>query len=1145
MARWTCYILKDLRIRYTISDQMQRRLVPFLLLIALSGHAPGPHDYGTSGQRIAQADAQILVFSRTQGFRHASIGAGVEAIRKLGRANDFEVTATEDPAIFSDQGLAAFDAVVFLNTTGNVLSRSQQAAFEKYIARGGGFVGVHSAADTEYGWAWYGGLVGAYFASHPHIQQATVLVPDDAHPSTASLPRRWRRVDEWYNYRNNPRDAVHVLAVLDERTYTGGSQPADHPISWCHEYGGGRSWYTGMGHTAGTYSESRFLEHLQGGIAYAMGQGGDCSATQDIWYEQTVLDESPVNPMELVVLPGGAILYVELYGTVKKYDPATQTTSVALKLNVFHEFEDGLTGIALDPAFASNGWVYLFYSPAGNNAVQHVSRFAFDGEKIDPQSERILLEIPVQRDQCCHTAGALAFDPDGNLLISTGDNTNPFESDGYSPIDERAGRSPWDAQKSSADTNDLRGKILRIKPMPDGTYAIPEGNLFPVGTDRTRPEIYIMGLRNPFRFSIDPETGWLYWGDIGPDAGGENPARGPRGYDEWNRTREAGHFGWPHCIADNKPYRDYDFRTGRSGNFFNCAAPVNDSPNNTGLRNLPPAREAWIWYPYGASAEFPQLDAGSGGRAAAAGPVYHFDPDAPSAGKLPRYFDKTLFIYEWSRNWIKEVKFDDQGDILAIQPFLPSFRFNSLIDMELGPDGALYLLEWGSDKFGRNNTDARLLRIAFTPLNKAPVALASASPDAGPLPLTVQFDARDSYDPDSSEELAYAWDFTNDGQPDATGPAATWTFAQAGRYDVRLTVRDGSDGVGVTTISVVAGNSRPVPSIVEPAHGSFFAWGQSVSYVVRVEDAEDGSTDAGIDCQEVRTQPAIGHDDHSHAERIHSGCAGTFTLASSHGADGSDVFYLIETTWTDQGGDANAPLEGQAISILQPLRKEAEHLRLSDGLAVVSASDAQGLRAVSGITAGEYLVLDPANLAGIKALSYRFHPTVAGTKISVRADSTDGPQISVVAIADEHTGKGYVDVQASLIDPGGTHALYFVFENDARGAMLGTLNYVDFLRDGTVSASAAPPEVENRFFPPFPNPANAAVQFQYALREPQRVRMEVYTVLGARVATLVDEMQQGGTHTLTMQTGHLASGTYVCRLRIGRERFARAFAIAR
>ncbi len=1062
----------------------------------------------------------------------------------LGRANHFEVTATEDASMFSDSRLAAFDAVVFLNTTGDVLNEKQQVAFEQYIAQGGGFVGIHSAADTEYDWPWYGGLVGAYFDSHPAIQQGTVLIPDDAHPSTASLSQRWHRVDEWYNYKSNPRGAVHVLAVLDESTYSGGAQPADHPISWCHLYQGGRSWYTGMGHTEETYSEPEFLEHIKGGIAFAIGEGGDCSSTRDAQYQQTVLDENPVNPMELTVTPDGVALYVELFGTVKKYDPATGTTSIVLNLDVFHEFEDGLTGITLDPEFESNGWVYLFYSPAGDNAVQHVSRFTFNGSTIDPLSERILLKIPVQRDQCCHTAGALAFGPDGNLFISTGDNTNPFESDGFAPLDERSGRAAWDAQGSSGNTNDLRGKILRIKPLPNGTYAIPDGNLFPVDTDSTRPEIYITGTRNPFRFSIDHETGWLYWGDVGPDAGRYDRARGPRGHDEWNRAIEAGNFGWPYCIGNNKPYRDYDLGTGNSGDFFDCTAPINDSPNNTGLRKLPPARNAWIWYPYGESPDFPQLDGNGVGRTAAAGPVYHFDPDLKSSRKLPRYFDKSLFIYEWSRNWIKEIKFDDQGDILIIQPFLSSFHFNSVIDMELGPDGALYLLEWGSDKFSRNNTDARLLRIEFNPRNKAPVATAEASPDAGPLPLTVQFDARRSFDPDSFEELDYEWDFTSDGQIDATDPTPTYTFTKAGLHNVRLTVRDRSGSVGVATVPIVAGNSRPVVSIEEPANGSFFAWGQSASYTVKVEDAEDGRTEAGIDCEEVETQPAIGHDAHSHGERIYHGCTGTFELTQSHGADGSDVFYVIETTYTDQGGEANAPLTGQAIAILQPLRKEAEHFRLSNRLTIVSADDSQGLRAVSRITSGEYIALNPVNLAGIEAISYRLNPAVAGTEISVHVDSINGLRISSLIITDELWGTGYIDITTPIIDPGGIHELYFVFENDSETELLGTLNYVDFISEVGTSTYITSPDIENHFFPPFPNPANTSIQFQYTLRKPQSVRIEIYTMLGRRVALLVDEVQNGGEHSLVMQKGHLASGTYICRIRIGEQYYSHGFIVA-
>ncbi|HET6532672.1 MAG TPA: ThuA domain-containing protein [Actinoplanes sp.] len=219
----------------------------------------------------------VLVFSKTAGFRHDSIPAGVQAVRDLGAANGFTVTATEDAAAFTTANLAGYEAVVFLSTTGDVLSASQQTAFESYVRGGGGYVGVHAAADTEYDWPFYGNLVGAYFASHPAIQPATVVVEDRAHAATAHLPQRWNRTDEWYNYRTNVRSTAHVLATLDETTYSGGGMGADHPIAWCRPFEGGRSFYTGGGHTSESYADPAFRTHLLGGIRWAAGQANaDC-----------------------------------------------------------------------------------------------------------------------------------------------------------------------------------------------------------------------------------------------------------------------------------------------------------------------------------------------------------------------------------------------------------------------------------------------------------------------------------------------------------------------------------------------------------------------------------------------------------------------------------------------------------------------------------------------------------------------------------------------------------------------------------------------------------------------------------------------------------------------------------------------------
>ncbi|MYQ47491.1 DUF1080 domain-containing protein [Streptomyces sp. SID4985] len=220
---------------------------------------------------------RVLVFSKTAGFRHDSIPDGIAAVQQLGATDGLTVDATEDAGAFTARNLRRYDAVVFLSTTGDVLNPAQQRAFEGYIRQGGGYVGVHAAADTEYDWPFYGGLAGAYFQSHPAIQPATVVVEDHAHPSTAQLPTRWERTDEWYNYRSDPRDRAHVLASLDESTYSGGTMNGDHPIAWCQEYQGGRAFYTGGGHTKESYADPAFRAHLLGGLRWATGaEQADC-----------------------------------------------------------------------------------------------------------------------------------------------------------------------------------------------------------------------------------------------------------------------------------------------------------------------------------------------------------------------------------------------------------------------------------------------------------------------------------------------------------------------------------------------------------------------------------------------------------------------------------------------------------------------------------------------------------------------------------------------------------------------------------------------------------------------------------------------------------------------------------------------------
>lgn len=238
------------------------RLLSCLLLISMSF---------VISSAITKQKKKVLVFSKTAGFRHASIEAGKTALLKMGKENNFLVDTTEDASFFQQKTLKQYDAVIFLSTTGDVFTNEQQAAFEAFIRSGKGYVGIHAAADTEYEWPWYGKLVGAYFMNHPKQQKAKLTVTDHQHASTKHLPHVWERFDEWYNYKSRNND-VKVLMTIDEKSYEGGKEGSYHPMAWYHAFDGGRSFYTALGHTDESYKEEHFLKHVLGGIRYAMGK---------------------------------------------------------------------------------------------------------------------------------------------------------------------------------------------------------------------------------------------------------------------------------------------------------------------------------------------------------------------------------------------------------------------------------------------------------------------------------------------------------------------------------------------------------------------------------------------------------------------------------------------------------------------------------------------------------------------------------------------------------------------------------------------------------------------------------------------------------------------------------------------------------
>ena len=693
-----------------------------------------------SCQQNSAPPQSILVFSKTSGFRHDSIPAGIEAIKTLAVKDGISVTTTEQASLFSQDYLLQFDAIVFLNTTGDVLNDEQQLALEHYIQAGGGFVGVHAATDTEWQdstWHWYWRLVGGIFNGHPsdpsNVQLASLNVVDPQHSSTQDLPASFELADEWYDFKNLNPARTDVLTV-DESSYQGGQHGDYHPVAWFHEYDGGRAFYTNLGHSIETFSNPLFLQHLRGGLQYAMGNGKPKNISnirpEQYKFEKQILSEELNEPMSLDFFANGDVLIGERPGTVKFYEAKTGNLTEVAKLDTafISRLEMGLQGVAIEQRADKTPRIYISYTAFyGEDVHMRLSRFNWVGNAIDMASEQILLHYPLEKS-CCHMGGDLELAADGSLFLSTGDNTNPFTQNGYGPVDDREGKAFSDARRSSANSQDLRGKVIRILPQDDGSYKIPAGNLFSDPAEG-RPEIYVMGTRNAFTVTYDDQSGELFYGDVGPDAGKFSEQQGSRGYDEINRVTQAGNFGWPLFIGDNQPYRKYDYETQlATSDFFDPAAPINDSPNNTGTQALPPAQKALIWYPYGDSDIFPEMS--HGGRNALVLDVYRAQ-NYPKATRYPDYYDGKLFIMDFMRRWIKAVEYRDDNIVEVIDAVAPQIDLTLPIDGRFGPDGNLYVLEYGAAWF-KDNPDARLTKIAYVADAQAPVQQQVVAEEAAP-----------------------------------------------------------------------------------------------------------------------------------------------------------------------------------------------------------------------------------------------------------------------------------------------------------------------------------------------------------------------------------------------------------------------------
>jgi len=409
--------------------------------------------------------------------------------------------------------------------------------------------------------------------------------------------------------------------------------------------------------------------------------------------ELNVLASDIKEGMEMTIATDGRVFLAERPGKVKLFSPDKPGSLAELvDLESDTRCEAGLIGIALDPNFDQNHWIYLQHTVPveGDQAhyEHHLGRFVFKDGKIDPASEKVLLKIRADSVKRIHEAGSLAFGPDGLLYLSVGDNQIRSEY--------------LYSCKTAANSNDLRGKILRLRPTKEGGYEIPKGNLFPPGTPKTLPEIYIMGLRNPFRIHVDQKTGWLLWGENGPP---NNWAPGttldkktiPLGYDEFNLAKGPGFHGYPLVIANQQPFTHYDHEAEKGGPVIDPKAPLNLHKGNTGIRELPPAQPPLIWY-QGTQEEFPEL--GRGGESAIAGPIFRKNDAYSKKLGLPDRFDGCWLIGEYSRGWVKAVKLDDQGEIEEIRPVLPTLRLGKPTNLKIGPKGRLHVLYYTKDNKG-------------------------------------------------------------------------------------------------------------------------------------------------------------------------------------------------------------------------------------------------------------------------------------------------------------------------------------------------------------------------------------------------------------------------------------------------------------
>jgi PKD repeat protein/type 1 glutamine amidotransferase len=662
-----------------------------------------------------------------------------------------------------------------------------------------------------------------------------------------------------------------------------------------------------------------------------------------------------------------------------------------------------------------------------------------------------------------------------------------------------------DARRSSTNTNDLRGKLLRIKVKDGdiseaeenafgGAYTAPPGNLFAPGTPQTRPEIHSMGFRNPFRVQVD-EDGVAYIADYSPDTQSPTGLRAAQGTGRIEIVRKPSNYGWPMCYKTDLPMYKWDFNTQTTlGETYECDNPTHGPKNtsrwNTGLTDGgPPITNPDLWYSYrddlwgtpcinnynvavpvqqSCPLLFPELRSPTSN---SVGPhlllKYDYEEDNPSTTKFPPYFDDAVFFGEWTRDYLREIRIDSDNGVLKINDALScggvgtpraqafGFECDGPMDAQFGDDGNLYLLTYGNGFFVQS-AQAGMYRWSYVKGQRAPNAVMSADRTDGPAPLTVQYSSEGTRDPDPGDALSFEWDFDGNGSVDSTDPNPTHTYTQLGVYTARLVVKDPAGNSDVKTLTITVGNTSPTVTVNTPVDGDFFEWGENVPYTVTVTDPEDGP----IDCNRVVVQFVLVHDQHAHGGESKTGCSGVFTTNPDDATHGGSIAGSVNASYTDLGANGQPALTGQALAIVQNRIQQIEFVQEQNGTNAANTNDPTGGgQHRTGIDPGDWIALDRRYYLGNMDKKIRFRYAGGGggqpvgndrMAVEIRSGSQTGPIITTVTLKATGTNNNTWSTQEFDLDFAGSQRLFLVFRSVPGGptAGMGNINWVGFTGTG-------------------------------------------------------------------------------------------------